>query len=195
MDLAAIERHARERKIPIILDEGLQIIINCVKQIKPRRILEIGTAIGYSAIAMLSAAEITCELDTIELDETRLSEAKRNFAAAQLTDRINCYKGDCVEILPSVIEDKMYDLVFIDAAKSKYLDCYKAVENNVNIGGIVAADNVYFRGMVMSDQEPPRKYRAIVKNLRKFIQYINANVNYDVVIYSEGDGVAVCKRR
>lgn len=185
---------ARTERIPAMLDEGMEILLQTVKDLCPHAILEIGTAIGYSAMAMLQVAPNDCYIDTIEIDEKRYSEAIINFCDANVADKINCYLGDCLEVLPKIIADKKYDLVFIDAAKSKYLDCLKAVEEHLNDGGAVVADNVYFRGMVLSGEEPPRKYRTIVKNLRKFIEYISDNNKFATSIHDKGDGVAVIKK-
>lgn len=189
-----IKHKARVEKIPAIIDDGMEVLLQTVKEIIPHAILEIGTAIGYSAMAMLQAAPYDCYIDTIEIDEQRYFEAIKNFFRANAAEKINCYLGDCLEVLPKIIADKKYDLIFIDAAKSKYLDCLKIVEEHLNDGGVIVADNVYFRGMVLSDEEPPRKYRAIVKNLRKFIEYISDKNKFNTVIYDKGDGVAVIKK-
>lgn len=193
--IAKLKKEARAENIPAMLDDGIEILLKTVKEIKPQRILEIGTAIGYSGMAMLYYAPQSCVLDTLEIDNERYKAALKNFAEAGLSQSVNCYLGDSAVELPAIIGDKKYDMVFIDAAKSKYLDCLISVENNISDGGVVVADNVYFRGMVTDKEEPPRKYRAIVKNLRKFIDYISDNNKFDTVIYDKGDGVAVIKKQ
>lgn len=195
IDIKQIETDARERKIPVMLDDGLAVLIEEVQKVKPSRILEIGTAVGYSGIMMLENAPNDTILDTIEIDKDRYDEAQENFKKANVSNRVNQYLGDCMEILPELVAINRYDIVFIDAAKSKYLDCLKLVTNCVNKGGEIIADNVYFRGMVRSLEEPPRKYRALVKALRRFIEYLDSSGLYEYDIYERGDGVAVIKPR
>lgn len=190
-----IKKAARADKIPAMLDEGIEVLLKTVKEIKPKRILEIGTAIGYSGTEMLFNAPQNCVLDTLEIDNERYNVAQKNFKEAGLSQNVNCYLGDSAVELPKIICGKKYDLIFIDAAKSKYLDCLIAVENSIADGGAVVADNVYFRGMVTSEEKPPRKYRAIVKNLKKFIDYISDSNKFNTVIYDKGDGVAVIKKQ
>lgn len=193
IDTKKLESDARSRKIPVMLDDGLKVLIDEVRKIKPLRILEIGTAVGYSGIVMLENAGADTVLDTIEIDKERHDEALANFKKANVIDRVNQHLGDCIEILPELVRDNQYDIIFIDAAKSKYLDCLKLVSDCVREGGEIIADNVYFRGMVKSHEEPPRKYRALVKALRRFLEYLEESRRYDYEIYESGDGVAVIK--
>lgn len=195
IDIKQLESDARLRNIPVMLDDGLAVLIEEVRKVKPRRILEIGTAVGYSGIMMLENAGTDSILDTIEIDKERHDEATENFKNANLSNRVNQYLGDCLEILPELVKDNQYDIVFIDAAKSKYLDCLKLVSDCVREGGEIIADNVYFRGMVRSLDEPPRKYRALVKALRRFLEYLEDSGLYNYVVYDRGDGVAVIKPR
>lgn len=193
IDIKELETDARSRKIPVMLDDGLAVLIEEVRRVNPQRILEIGTAIGYSGIMMLENAGADTVLDTIEIDRARHDEATENFINANLINRVNQYLGDCLEILPELVRDNRYDIVFIDAAKSKYLDCLKLVSECVREGGEIIADNVYFRGMVRSIDEPPRKYRALVKALRRFLEYLEESDLYEYDIRDKGDGVAVIK--
>lgn len=195
IDIKQIETDARARKIPVMQDDGLAVLIEEVRKVKPRRILEIGTAVGYSGIMMLENAPMDAILDTIEIDKDRFDEAQENFKKANVSNRVNQYLGDCMSILPELVSLNQYDIIFIDAAKSKYLDCLKLVTNSVNAGGEIIADNVYFRGMVKSHEEAPRKYRALVKALRRFIEYLEGSGLYDFEIFERGDGVAVIKPR
>lgn len=193
INIKEIETDARLRKIPVMLDDGLAVLTEEVRRLNPQRILEIGTAVGYSGIMMLENAGADTLLDTIEIDRARHDEATENFTKANLINRVNQYMGDCLEILPELVRDNRYDIVFIDAAKSKYLDCLKLVSECVREGGEIIADNVYFRGMVRSFDEPPRKYRALVKALRRFLEYLEESGLYEYDIRDKGDGVAVIK--
>lgn len=185
-----IEKSARERFIPVILDDSKEELLALVKKIKPKRILEIGTAIGYSGSLML-----TCEkdaiLDTVELLEERRDEATQNFKKFGVIDRVNSYLGDVNVLLPDIIKDNKYDLVFIDGPKSKYLNYLNMVISNINKGGYVFCDNVLFRGLVANGKKPPHKFRTIVVGLRNFLKYIVNNNNFNSEIKEKGDGVAI----
>ncbi len=185
-----IEKSARERFIPVILDDSKEELLALVKKIKPKRILEIGTAIGYSGSLML-----TCEkdaiLDTVELLEERRDEATQNFKKFGVIDRVNSYLGDVNVLLPDIIKDNKYDLVFIDGPKSKYLNYLNMVISNINKGGYVFCDNVLFRGLVANGKKPPHKFRTIVVGLRNFLKYIVNNNNFNSEIKEKGDGIAI----
>ncbi|MDE6967482.1 MAG: O-methyltransferase [Clostridia bacterium] len=187
-----IEKSARERYIPVILDESKEELINLVRQIKPKRILEIGTAIGYSGSLML-IEEKGAVLDTIELLEERQSEAKANFEKFGVASRVNSYLGDAMEMIPNIIKGKTYDLVFIDGPKSKYKQYLDLVKDNIAVGGYVFCDNVLFRGMVMNGKKPPHKFRTIVVGLRRFLDYIQNNSDFCTEIKEKGDGIAIIK--
>ena len=116
--LQQIKQKALDRHIPILMDDTLDVIIDILKKEKPKRLLEIGTAVGYSAICFALNMEKEGRIDTIELDEDRVREAKENINNMELEDRINIIQGNAVEILPTI--EKEYDIVFIDAAKGKY---------------------------------------------------------------------------
>lgn len=187
-----IEKSARERYIPVILDDSKEELINLVRQIKPKRILEIGTAIGYSGSLMLNE-EKGAVLDTIELLEERQCEAKANFEKFGVASRVNSYLGDAMEMIPNIIKGKTYDLIFIDGPKSKYKQYLDLVKDNIAVGGYVFCDNVLFRGMVMNGKKPPHKFRTIVVGLRKFLDYIQNNSDFCTEIKEKGDGIAIIK--
>lgn len=185
-----IEKSARERFIPVILDDSKEELLALVKKIKPKRILEIGTAIGYSGSLMLTCEKDTI-LDTVELLEERRDEATQNFKKFGVIDRVNSYLGDVNVLLPDIIKDNKYDLVFIDGPKSKYLNYLNMVISNINKGGYVFCDNVLFRGLVANGKKPPHKFRTIVVGLRNFLKYIVNNNNFNSEIKEKGDGIAI----
>ena len=117
-ELEKIKEKALKEHIPIIMDDTLEVIEKYMKEIKPKRILEIGTAVGYSAMCFSEFLDIDGKIDTIERDEERATEAKENFKKVEVEEKINLYVGDAVEILPTLNEK--YDMIFIDAAKGKY---------------------------------------------------------------------------
>ena len=191
-EFAKIEVSARERYVPIILGDSLDELIKLIYKIKPKRILEIGTAIGYSGSIMLLNAP-DCILDTVELMESRRDEALINFDKFGVHDRVNSYLGDAFELISGIIEGKEYDLVFLDGPKSKYGQYLNLIEGNMASGGYVFCDNVHFRGMVMNGKRPPHKFRTIIVGMRNFLEVIQNNPSYDSIVMDKGDGIAIIK--
>lgn len=187
-----IKEKALEEHIPIIMDDTLEVIGKYLENEKPKRILEIGTAVGYSAICFSKFLDKDGVIDTIERDEERIKEAKINIKSMNLESVINIYEGDAVEILPTL--DKKYDVVFIDAAKGKYPFFLKEALRMINKNGIIFADNILYKGYVMSDYNK-HKQRTAVRNLREYIKEITENPNLDTEILEVGDGLAVSRKR
>ncbi|MCI8700557.1 MAG: O-methyltransferase [Clostridia bacterium] len=187
-----IKKKALEDHIPIIMDDTLEVVAKILKEIKPTRILEIGTAVGYSAICFSEYLEKDGIIDTIERDEERLKEAKENIKNLELEDKIKIHSGDAVEILPTLNGE--YDIVFIDAAKGKYPFFLKEAQRLLKPQGVIIADNVLYKGYVMSDYNK-HKQRTAVRNLREYIKEVTENPNMETEILEVGDGLAITKRR
>ena len=191
VELEKIKQKALEDKIPIIMDDTLEVIEKLLKEKKPSKILEIGTAVGYSAICFSEYLTENGKIDTLERDETRVIEARENIKRAEVENKINIFLGDAVEILPTIQET--YDVVFIDAAKGKYPFFLKEALRMLNKDGIIIADNVLYKGYVMSDYNK-HKQRTAVRNLREFLQELKENPELEVEILEVGDGLAIAKR-
>ena len=193
-ELAIIKAKALEDHIPIIMDDTLAVIEEELKLFKPKRILEIGTAVGYSAICFSEFLAQNGKIDTIEREEERVVEAKKNIKRAQVEDKINIIQGDAVEILPTLNE--VYDMVFIDASKGKYPFFLKEALRMLAPNGIIFADNVLYKGYVLSDYNK-HKQRTAVRNLREFLRELNElqeNKQFDIKVLEVGDGLAIAKR-
>lgn len=189
-ELEKIKQKALEEHIPIIMDETLEVIEKYLNKNKPNRILEIGTAVGYSAICFTQFLAENGVIDTIERETDRVEEAKKNIKLAEVEDKINIYEGDAVEILPTL--NNQYDVVFIDAAKGKYPFFLKEALRMINKDGIIFADNILYKGYVMSDYNK-HKQRTAVRNLREYIKEVSENPNLETEILEVGDGLAVSK--
>ncbi|MCF7923814.1 MAG: O-methyltransferase [Candidatus Izimaplasma sp.] len=178
---------AKEFNVPIISDEGINLLIQLIKISSSKKILEIGTAIGYSSIlmALFSDAIIT----TIERDEKMVVLAKNNIKKANLTSRVTLIQGDGRDIS---LEDNDYDILFIDAAKAAYIDLFEKFSKNVKTGGIIICDNLLFKGQVENpDIIESRNRRQLVKKIDKFNQYLVNNSNFNTYIYGIGDGISI----
>lgn len=187
-----IKKKALEDHIPIIMDDTLEVVGKILEKIKPKKILEIGTAVGYSAIKFSEYLNENGYIDTIERDEERVKEANQNIKDLGLDEKIHIFEGDALEILPTLAGP--YDVVFIDAAKGKYpiflSEALRMLANN----GIIIADNILYKGYVMSDYNK-HKQRTAVRGLREFLKNLNENENLTTEILEVGDGLAISRKK
>ena len=193
VELAKIKEKALQDHIPIIMDETLETIRKELETFTPNRILEIGTAVGYSAICFSEFLSEGGKIDTIEREEERVKEAKENIKKAKVENKINILQGDAVEILPTLNEK--YDIIFIDASKGKYPFFLKESMRMLSPNGIIFADNVLYKGYVLSDYNK-HKQRTAVRNLREFLKELNElqeSKKYEVKVLEVGDGLAIAK--
>ena len=191
-ELEKIKQKALEEHIPIIMDDTLEVVDKILTELKPKRILEIGTAVGYSAMCFSEYLQPNGKIDTIERDIERIAEAKINIEKVGVEDKINIYEGDAVEILPTL--EQKYDVVFIDAAKGKYPFFLKEALRMINPNGVILADNILYKGYVMSDYNK-HKQRTAVRNLREYIKEVTENPDFETEILEVGDGLAVSKMK
>ena len=191
-ELMKIKEKALEEHIPNIMDDTLEVIAKILTEIKPKNILEIGAAVGYSAMCFSEYLQDGGKIDTIERDEERITQAKENFVKVGVEDKIKLYEGDAVEILPTL--NGNYDVVFIDAAKGKYPFFLEQALRMLNDKGVIIADNVLYKGYVMSDYNK-HKQRTAVRNLREYIARVNEDANLDTEILEVGDGLAISYKK
>jgi len=196
VNLEKIKQKALENHVPIIMDDTLEKITELLIESKPKKLLEIGSAVGYSAICF--EKYVSEKIDTIEHDEERFLEAEQNIKELKLQDKINLIKGNAVEILQNMeIQDEQekYDFVFIDAAKSKYPIFLEESLRLTTKNAIIVADNVLYKGYVLGDYNK-HKQRTAVRHLREFLQMLNERENKTLKseILEIGDGLAVIKK-
>lgn len=186
----SIKQKALENHIPILMDDTLEAISKILKENKPKNILEIGTAVGYSAICFSEYLPEDGKIDTIERDVLRAEEAIENIKKAGVENKINVIIGDAVDILPTL--NNKYDIVFIDATKGKYPFFLEQAIRMINKSGIIIADNVLYKGYVLSDYNK-HKQRTAVRNLREYIYKVTNTPNIQTEILEVGDGLAISK--
>ena len=190
-ELLKIKQKALEEHIPIVMDDTLEVIAKILTEKKPEKILEIGTAVGYSAICFSEYLKENGRIDTIERDEQREAEARENIKKVGVEDKIKLYEGDAVAILPTLNEK--YDVVFIYAAKGKYPFFLEQSLRMIKDDGIILADNILYKGYVMSDYNK-HKQRTAVTHLRQYIKETTENPELETQILEVGDGLAISKK-
>lgn len=191
--LKEIEDFARENKVPIVQKETGKFLEFMVNMKKPLRILELGTAIGFSSILMYEASGNNPDIVTIERDEKMIELAKINLKRFNLQDKIKIEEGDCLEILEKLQEP--FDLIFMDAGKGHYNHFLPHCLRLLKEDGIIIADNVLFRGMVASKELVKRRKITIVKRMRTYLEMVSSDENLITSVIPMGDGIAVTKRR
>lgn len=190
--LLELEKYARLNNIPIVQKETARFLELMVTIKKPLNILELGTAIGYSAILMNIASDGKSRITTIERDQDMIETAKENIEKYGFKDKINVVCGDCIEKVKELNEK--YDLIFIDAGKGHYNQLLPYIEKLLNEDGIIIADNVLFRGMVASRKLLIRRKITIVKRMSEYLKLINNSEKYITSVLPMGDGIAVTVR-
>jgi predicted O-methyltransferase YrrM len=187
-----IEQEGMKHNVPIIQSAGAQVLQSITALRRPKAILEIGTAIGYSAILMAQAAT-NAHITTLEIDPERVKQAEANIHKCKLSERIKVIAGDAVESIPRL--NQQFDMVFIDAAKGKYELFFELVFPKVTLEGMLVIDNVLFRGMVtLEDEQVDRKYRSMVRKLKQFNTMLSVHPQLETCFLPVGDGLAVSRK-
>ena len=190
----SIASKARKEEIPVIKRETGALLKTMVALKQPRAILEVGTAVGYSALLMAGAAPESCKITTIEKYEPRILEAKKNFAKAEIEDRIVLLEGDAEEILQSLTGP--FDFVFLDAAKGQYLHWLPVILGLLERGGVLFSDNVLQGGDVLQSRYGvERRDRTIHGRMREYLYQIKHMEGLESAIVPIGDGVSISVKR
>ena len=186
-----IEKYEDEKGVPIMEKDGISFLSEFIKLNKIKNILEIGSAIGYSAINM-ALADQDVYVTSIERDKDRYIEAVKNVKTIGLDDRITLILADALEFNTS----EEFDLIFIDAAKSQYLKFFNKFSGNLKDKGYVVTDNIKFHGFTFSDKSKlSRNLRQLVSKLEKYVDFLNTNKEFKTRFFDIGDGIAISRRR
>jgi len=186
-----IEKYAKENKVPIMMKDGIEYLCNYIKENNIKRILEIGSAIGYSAMKMAMVHE-DIKITTIEKDINRYNIAVNNIHKFNLHNRINII---CDDALNTEIDGE-YDLIFIDASKGNNINFFNKYSANLSSCGIIITDNLDFHGLVKNPELIKTKnQRGIVRKIQAFIDFLNNNLEFDTEYIPVGDGITISKRK
>ena len=187
-----IKEYAIANKVPIMQDAGMDFLTTFIIKHQIKNVLEVGTAIGYSAI-MMTLCSPNLKVTTIERDEQRYMEALKNIKKMNLEDRITPIFNDALNVK---LDDK-YDLIFIDAAKAQNIKFFELFERNLNPEGYIITDNMYFHGLVKKNEKEivSRNLRGIVRKIKDYINFLKNNDKYNTTIYEVGDGIAVSEKK
>lgn len=176
-------------KVPILRESEVHLFEELISLYKPVRILEVGTAIGYSTLLLARHSGEDFHIDSIEIDETRHGMAKHFIGQSKYNDRITLHLGDANTLLSEM--EGPYDMVFLDGPKGQYKNQLELIESKLAPQAVVLADNVLFRGYVRGEKEAPRRYKTIVKRLREYLETVEDKERFNTTIYPLGDGMSV----
>lgn len=189
--LEEMENYAKENNVPIMMKDGIEFLTNYIKENNVKNILEIGTAIGYSAIKMALVND-DIYVTTIERDEERYNEAIKNIKEANLGNQINVILDDAF----NVDIDFKFDLIFIDAAKAQYIKFFEKFKENLSDNGVIVSDNLKFHGLVdTTDKIESRNVRQLVRKLKNYVEFLENNEEFETTFYDLGDGVAISRKK
>ncbi len=184
-----MENYASEHNVPIIEKKSIAFIMKYIRDNNIKNVLEIGSAIGYSAILMASSNQETV-VTTIERDETRYMECLKNVKKCGMDKKINVVYQDALEL--NLSEDLRYDLIFIDAAKGQYTRFFEKYKNFLNPNGAIITDNIKFHGYVgESNKLDKGNLKSLVEKIEKYIEFLKTNTEFDTEFYDIGDGLSV----
>ena len=183
-----MEKYAHEFHVPIMLKDGITFLTDYIEKNKIKRILEIGCAIGYSSINMALVSD-DIKITTIERDKRMYDKAIENIDAFNLGNRIDVIFGDALD----VDINETYDLIFIDAAKSQYIKFFEKFKHNLDKKGVIVTDNLEFHGLVEDSSNCSRNTKQLVNKIRKYIEFLKNNEEFETDFYKIGDGISISK--
>jgi predicted O-methyltransferase YrrM len=192
--LARLEQEALEDQVPIIRKDTQHFLRFLMQTLQPREILEVGTAVGYSALFMEAYDPVSCHITTIENYEPRIRAARKNFREAGKEEQITLIEGDAAEVLPTLTES--YDFIFMDAAKGQYPVFFPYLKDRMKKGGVMVTDNILQEGdLIESRYAVERRDRTIHKRMREYLYTLTHDEDLVCTILPVGDGLAVCTRK
>ena len=189
--IRVIEEYAKENNVPIMMKDGIEFLTQYIKDNNVKTVLEIGSAIGYSAIKMALVDE-SIKVTTIERDTNRYNEAVKNIKEFNLENQIEIINADALEYTT----DKQFDLIFIDAAKAQYIKFFEKYKTNLKQDGTIISDNLDFHGLVKNPElTSNRNTKQLVRKINTYIEFLKENKEFKTEFISLGDGIGISKRQ
>lgn len=186
-----LEEYAKEHNVPIMMKDGIEFLTQYIKDNNVKTVLEIGSAIGYSAIRM-ALVDKDIKVTTIERDIERYNEAVKNIKEFNLEDQIEIFNADALDFET----DKQYDLIFIDAAKAQYIKFFEKYKLNLKQDGTIISDNLDFHGLVKNPElTTNRNTKQLVRKINTYIDFLKKNKEFKTEFLSLGDGIGISKRQ
>ena len=185
-----LEEYAKENNVPIMMKDGIEFLIQYIKDNNVKTVLEIGSAIGYSAIRM-ALVDKDIKVTTIERDTNRFNEAVKNIKEFNLENQIEIINADALEYTT----DKQFDLIFIDAAKAQYIKFFEKYKINLKQDGTIISDNLDFHGLVKNPElTTNRNTKQLVRKINTYIEFLKENKEFKTEFISLGDGIGISKK-
>ncbi|PFA64497.1 SAM-dependent methyltransferase [Bacillus sp. AFS015802] len=192
--LSEMEEYAEAQNVPIMELVGIEALLGMLRIQQPKRILEVGTAIGYSALRMAEALPGST-IVTLERDEERFEAATTFLSRTEDGKRVVPLFGDALELGEEVAKHGPFDAIFIDAAKGQYLKFFELYSEMLSEEGVVYSDNVLFKGLVAQEEVEQKRIRNMVKKLRNYNEWLMKHEHFHTSILPVGDGIAISKKR
>jgi predicted O-methyltransferase YrrM len=192
-ELKAVEEQCKNEHIPLIDRDAADLLKIQLQLKKPQKILEIGTAYGFSTLLLAKYSPQNCRITTVEIDPERAAEAGKNFESFNYADKIEIKVGDAFDVLLYLKAE--YDFIFLDAAKGQYFYLFEYIMELLAPGGLLVSDNVLYKGKVLEKNKTGHKIRTMVNNLKKYLKLIMNHPELDSTIVTAGDGIALSRRK
>lgn len=189
--LHELERYAEENSVPIVEPETARFLSVMCRMKRPKKILEVGCAIGYSSILMANATGDDCEIATLECSEEMVNTARDNIKKAGYSEKISVIEADAKDYLSYIDDDEVFDIIFLDGPKAHYIYMLDECVRLLKKGGIIISDNVLYKGMTADDNHVVRRKITIVKRLRKYIDMLMEHPELETSLLPLGDGVTI----
>ncbi|MBA3925204.1 class I SAM-dependent methyltransferase [Listeria rustica] len=189
-----LEAYAEQHEVPIMEVDSMHFMLQIMQIQQPKRILEIGTAIGYSALRMADALP-DVHIVTMERDEVRYDRAWHNVHAFGAEDRIEVLLMDALEDSSIVLEKENFDAIFIDAAKAQYAKFFNVYIDKLAPGGVIYSDNVLFKGLALHDSPRAQQKQRVSRKMREFNDWLLQNPDFITTTVPLGDGLAISRRK
>ncbi|HAX73794.1 MAG TPA: SAM-dependent methyltransferase [Firmicutes bacterium] len=190
-----MKEYAQKHDVPIIQDEGLELMLQLLRIKNPNSILEIGSAIGYSSL-MMARHLPQCNIVTIERDDARYMDAVNYHNRSTISDQVDLIKADALEINNDELPIQKYDVIFIDAAKAQYQKFFEKYEGLLKDDGMIISDNLLFHGFVLEQEQiESRNLRQLVRKINRYNHWLANHPDYNTLLLPMGDGVAISLKR